>query len=53
MPGVVWLTLTVLLLAPPAGRHAERTLPVVPVFEKLRVGFFQFLDNRGTMTSND
>jgi hypothetical protein len=45
--------LTALLLAPLAALPANRTLPEVPNFGKLRVGSFQPLENRGAMTSKD
>jgi len=43
---------TALLLAPLAALNVRRNLPKVPSFGKLRVGSFQSLENRGTMTSN-
>jgi len=42
-----------LLLAPLATLHARRNLTEVPVVGKLLVGFFQALENRGAITSND
>jgi hypothetical protein len=42
-----------LLLAPLTTLHAGRTLPEVPIFGKLRAGFFRALENCGTMTSKD
>ena len=45
--------LTALLLAPLAALHANRLLPEVPSFGKLRVGFFQALEKHGTLTSNE
>jgi hypothetical protein len=45
--------LTTLLLAPLAVVHAGRSLPEVPSFGRLCVGFFQPLENCGAMTSND
>jgi len=45
--------LTALLLAPLAALHAERNLPGVPTFGKLRADSFQALANHGTQTSND
>ena len=47
------LTLLVaLLLVPPATRYANRTLPEVPRFGKLGVGFFQALEEHSTQVSN-
>jgi len=45
--------LTALLLAPLTVLDVGCDLPEVPVFGKLRVGYFQALENRGAMTSND
>jgi hypothetical protein len=45
--------LTALLLAPLAALHADHSLPEIPIFEKLRVGSFQSLENGDAMTSND
>jgi hypothetical protein len=42
-----------LLLTPLAALHAGRDLPEVPISGKLHIGFFQSLENRGAMTSND
>ncbi|MCX7010195.1 MAG: hypothetical protein NTY53_23645 [Kiritimatiellaeota bacterium] len=50
---MVLMVLTALLLAPLAALHAGRTLPDVLGFGKLRVGFFQALENRGAMASNE
>jgi hypothetical protein len=44
--------LTATLLSPLVALHASRALPEVPRFGKLRISFFQALENRGTMTSN-
>ena len=44
--------LTALLLAPLAALHARGCLPVVPSFGKLRVSFFQAMENRATIRSN-
>jgi hypothetical protein len=44
--------LTALLLAPLAALHAERNLPGVSKFGKLRAGFVQALENHGTQTSS-
>jgi hypothetical protein len=45
--------LAALLLAPLGSLHADHSLPEVPIFEKLRVGSFQSLENCDAMTSND
>ena len=45
--------LAALLLAPLAALHTNRALPELPCCGKLRVGFFQTLENHGAMTSND
>ena len=45
--------LTALLLAPLAALCKGRTLPEVPRFGKLRVGFVQPLEKIGAMTSHD
>jgi len=47
------ITLAVLLLAPSAALHGGRDLLEVLSFGKLRVGFFQALETRGAMISND
>ena len=47
------LVFAALLLAPLAALHARRNLPEVPVFGKVRTGFFQALETFGAMASND
>jgi hypothetical protein len=47
------LTLTALLLAPPATLHATRNSPGVPGFGILRAGSFQALEIFVAMASND
>jgi hypothetical protein len=42
-----------LLVAPLATLHTGRALPEVPSLGKLRAGFFQSLENRGVLASND
>jgi hypothetical protein len=42
-----------LLLAPLAALHAERNLPGVPGFGKLRAGAFRALETFGATASND
>ena len=45
--------LPALLLAPLAAPPASRTLPLVPMCGKLRIGSFQLLETRGTRTSDE
>jgi hypothetical protein len=45
--------LTALLLAPLAALNLARALPEVPRFGILHAGFFQSLENRGVLASND